>query len=685
MTTEQEISPLEAMRRLSDRRKTRRSDDENSIAGNALQLMRGLSESRSVDRETEDQSPAASLGSLLHLAESRHQAKPRMIVTQGLEGDAEPPFGLGGTATLEQALDQVKHEIAPPREINANTAGADLPVDSIETAPNPNIEPEPSGTASKVNEKEWRTDQYVVLPSPAFDEFRCDPEPLERWPVEEPPVDSPATQPIVVGDVDSVDDSPKKREVRIIPIVLSLLMIAGVLVGTLKPDLFHPADPEPQTPEYPRDEVVPTEHESKSDALDKRRNDLLAEINSSVGDELLYASALRRYIDEFPDDARSQDLRHVLETELSAVSLFRVWNDYDTQLAKGVDSLTPPQAARLLGEADSLRRQLPTWEVAGKLADETPYLEAIRRRQDGSIVEELIATLSNASLRAPHVFYCLNKGCYYYQAPPRERVGKTSQGRSIRLTEASCFSGFATEQNGTGQVPVRSCFFDAQEFSGRHCNRTLIRETLDNVVESLKTIDQGDWDASFLHAYETLEAAYANGEAEDCPEFVMRVHVLRSLLRAGARGSEHMAMAFGPALEILCSMDLEPDLREGERHHGRWLNPDNSPASLLRECTEALDRAALQHCVERANQPVKAHQPAAMTWVGWLFKQDDGQWVCEPQGESPLGSKLLMLVPDSTTTYRVIPMDAMQDVDTWSQLERDGLALEGTPIFSISR
>jgi hypothetical protein len=273
------------------------------------------------------------------------------------------------------------------------------------------------------------------------------------------------------------------------------------------------------------------------------------------------------------------------------------------------------------------------------------------------------------------VYRFTNGDCYYYFDRPTEtgiysRVGEPD----VTMLSVDCYSEFPKNRGGKDSVvPVTRRWVGQRKFEVLSHNRARTIAVLQR-ASSLVREQSKDWDARFLDVLESLDSEFAALEEKGRGESITRLYVVREVLRTATRGSARLSLAFGPVLDAIDQVALDPA--------GKWLDPMNPASQQNRIASDMAIKkmdTLLPTAIKQARESRKFTPVSPIVWFGWIRRDRDGHWMREPAFVLPSAATLVWM-RGNPSEPSVIVMNPATGFENLAVEQADSL-LEGMPLY----
>lgn len=355
----------------------------------------------------------------------------------------------------------------------------------------------------------------------------------------------------------------------------------------------------------------------------------LQRITRAVGNQRRFLSELEAYAKEFPDTSRSASFSRVAGQEAALWTGLDEWNACIEDWSDVDFSTIAPEKARpMLERGRKLLADHGGFPSAERLQPVVDHLArvAARVRQDGTgLHTPLFDVFNNPTVANMYMVITGDGRRFYSKSPPKfsDDAWRTVDLKNLNLDRTG-IQLFRTEE-------IANHWKD-DELNFESPQSAFARQSLDLLAE----LEERGWERTFL---EMLDLLYRSKQMEP----ILKLQLTSEILNVASQGSLFFREHFQKHQELIVNSNLDPGVN--------WIDPADADAVKVRRQAQAtLKRmkpprefsAALDGYLTKLNGPDLGPRH---TWVGWLYRNRDEKWICEPRLTNPPSGVLCVVYP----------------------------------------
>jgi hypothetical protein len=401
---------------------------------------------------------------------------------------------------------------------------------------------------------------------------------------------------------------------------------------------------------------------SSLQSLIARRRDedaVLVEITAAVGDSETFQGALTKFVQRFPDEARTADLKRALDNAPLWATVAR-WNELLRDLARvDVTRLSPTEAKDVFAKAKPLIEKDSEYPDAAAVRERLDHLDSITHRVDPNQqrIEEPLKKLFSDPLVAD---------LWMLQLPNGERLYLKDDPKlpAAGMRAVECIVGFDLVEKKRGVDPAKLAF------NGPSPQVQLAKK----VRPLLKDLKNDNWERTFFLIVKTID------DAKDI-DAILKLNLLRQTLEVGCQGSSIFDHAFAKHLDALKEQNVNP--------FANWLDSKDEAAKADRHRAETA-LAALPSVAAAgkatADEVSRLHRPpgSVRRWIGWLRHGPADNWRCEPSSLGNLAGELLVVRQGLGNAVSFEGVGSIKDGIATIVIPAGGTPPEGSPLYLVA-
>jgi hypothetical protein len=368
---------------------------------------------------------------------------------------------------------------------------------------------------------------------------------------------------------------------------------------------------------------------SASRATSLEQNRMLESMINAAGsivqgdDVKSFLDVCARYTGKFPDDARAESLRKLVNEQILWQSVV-AWSAMVRSWPSPVTSIAPKDAKDRLEQLTQFRVANPRLATPEILEKYQKYVEATARLGllGGDDPPAQLRRLFSKPLVNKVWMLNTRNGKVYYTLKEPQRAG----------------SGYRIDSLVTIDCSERPVFIPKSNFLklGLAPQSEIATEVKNSLLRAADS--QTLWDAVMVKILTSVR-----NEPELDP--VLKVILLKGAIQAASEGSASLAEALSDHLRMIEDAQLNLNVT--------WVDPDDAKAELERHrAQDVLARLpSFEPCAEKAKmlRQLLEDQIAQVYWpVGLLLKGGDGIWRCRSPQPIPPETELFALAPQGS-------------------------------------
>lgn len=391
---------------------------------------------------------------------------------------------------------------------------------------------------------------------------------------------------------------------------------------------------------------------------------VLERVARNAHNDVGYLSALQSYIDAYPDTARAESFRKVIE-ESSAWSEVDAWNImagwWNDKIQK---QLSPALAAELVARVAAYHKDHSQWPLAEGLKQHCEAIQCVadRHNAQGEPVTRALRNMLQVPLYSDCYVLYLNEGRlkkFYVQALP-DTKGATQVNLNIYI-------------NRQGETRIRSPLVRLIEDSGPAPHTKVSRAILAALDSLDKASDPAAWDSTFCDILDGIAKA-------DDVDPMLTMMLLKDAMQIAAKGSKRMQTLVAPHYKALDESRADP--------FANWVDPDDKAADAARQQSDidlkqVVPRLLSDIAALRRSPPKYEVVPAQRyTRLGWLRRSLQDRWqLVTSDLNSEISGTLYVLQAIEGQPLKLIAVGSVKAGVVELNLEADEGLVEGRPVW----
>jgi hypothetical protein len=398
-------------------------------------------------------------------------------------------------------------------------------------------------------------------------------------------------------------------------------------------------------------------------------------ITAVCGDRAAFAQKLVEYADAFPQDRRSDSFHALARDESALWDWIDQWNGTVQTVGRGNWAKFDRKAAALW--TVKLQKLLEdSWighPNAEAFKQRLPYLAAIAQRTDseGNPIEAALKPIFTDPLVTGVWMLKDTAGKrYYFHEDLTAKLGLSGSSRPEGAYGFEYLTGLDLHKRH-GVVrgsDIETTFALAPQ-----------RATARALAAALGDIRDDRWDASFCGMIDTV--------LDDHQTDPLLKHIfLRKIVAVGCQGSLCLQRALGDSFELLKNSKVPLRIN--------WIDPNDAEALQQRPIAEA-ELAKISNVIDVRNAAVRQWQSlekpvgVELLCIGWLRKDEAGNWQCVAKPSGPQSGKLVVATAavakgsnGKTATFSAV--GRMERGKAILDIARGPALAEGRPVYVVT-
>ena len=407
---------------------------------------------------------------------------------------------------------------------------------------------------------------------------------------------------------------------------------------------------------------------AQSLSRDARR---LIAITDRVGKMDEFIDQLKKYIEDVPTDSspRSKAFEEVIAEESSYWRSVMNWNNLQSNWKRlDLETATPRTAKTQYDHGRAFVGNHPLFPGTPDIAPVIAQLKTVTAREGGDgLLEMVLSTLKTRPVADLYSLQTRSGRRYYGPTAPLENSSKkTYVMRHFKTTRLQL------SELKTAEVPVNDV--NTIQRNGEATWLAPQWQFSNEVVPRFDDLEPHQWESEFSDVIAMLAT-------DDQIDPILRFQLIRFLLRNAADGSHVIELESTDELEVLDELfaDLPSDVG------ANWVDPDDQEGIAFRRRSETTLKqvGTLKKLKEDSTQALKKLNNGLWrrdyVWIGWLYRDHEGQWFCARNDQAPqVSGELLVLNKSGAIEFKSVG----QLEDGKITLLADSPALkEGRPVF----